>query len=107
VCTDKAKSRYLRREKWSRPGAVGIVGHSTCMPHVAPDANKACWLLACSEGLLDIPGERACLGGGPVVVCVRKKRKVDFCLQILYSYEYMYDVTSPFCTVRFGSVHLV
>jgi hypothetical protein len=65
----------------ARPGAVGMVGPSTCMPHVAHDVKKACWLLACSEELIDIPGERSCLGGGLVVVCVRKKQKVDFCVE--------------------------
>jgi hypothetical protein len=42
VCTQKAKSGFLRREKWSRPGFVGMVGQSTCMPHVVHDVNKAC-----------------------------------------------------------------
>jgi hypothetical protein len=49
----KAKSRFLRGEKWSRPDAVGTVGQSTCMPHVVHDAMKACWLLACPRGLSD------------------------------------------------------
>jgi hypothetical protein len=64
VCAQKAKSRFVRREKWSRPGAVGMVGQSTCMTHVVHDVKKACWLLACPGGLPDIPGERSCLGGG-------------------------------------------
>jgi hypothetical protein len=62
VITQKAKSRYLRREKWSRPGAVGMVGQSTCMPHVVHDVNKACRMLACPEERLDIPRGEVMLG---------------------------------------------
>jgi hypothetical protein len=58
-----------------------MVGLRTSMPHVVHGVMKAFWLLACPEGLLDIPGEMSCLGGGPVVVCVRNmKRKVDICV---------------------------
>jgi hypothetical protein len=57
VCTQKAKSRYLRGEKWTKPGAVSMLGLSTCMPHVVYDVNKAGWLLWCPGGLLDTPVE--------------------------------------------------
>jgi hypothetical protein len=77
VCTlNEAKSRFSRREKWYRHGAVGTTGQSTCMPHVAHNVNKVCWLLACSEELLDIRGERSCSGGGPVVVCTLKAKLI-------------------------------
>jgi hypothetical protein len=49
-------------EKWSRRGAAGMVGQSTCMPHVVHDANKVCWLLACPEERLDIPRGVVMLG---------------------------------------------
>jgi hypothetical protein len=39
--------------------------------------NKACWLLACLEERLDIPAERSCLGGGPVVVRVCSNAKSE------------------------------
>jgi hypothetical protein len=76
VYTQKANSRFLRREKWSRPGAVGIVGLSTCMPHVVHHEKQACWLLACSGGLRDSLGERPCLGDVPVVVCAKSERSL-------------------------------
>jgi hypothetical protein len=74
VYTQKAKSRFLRRENWSRPGAVGMVRQGTCMPHVVHHVKQACWLLECSGGLRDSPGERPSLGDVPVVMCVLKAK---------------------------------
>jgi hypothetical protein len=70
VCVRKKRKVDSRVGKsgLARPGAVGMIGQSACMPHIVHDVNKACWLLACPEGLLDIPAwERSCWGGGAMV----------------------------------------
>ena len=73
---NEAKSRFGSQETWSKPGAVGMGGQGTCMPHVVHDVEKAGWLLACPRGLLDIRGERSSSGGGPVVVCTLKAKLI-------------------------------
>jgi hypothetical protein len=53
---------------------VGMVRQGTCMPHVVHHVKQACWLLECSGGLRDSPGERPSLGDVPVVMCVLKAK---------------------------------